>query len=656
MGAFIDRVRRSKIPQPTQRTFSAQVWREEFELTSEPDVQDSDLFEAGLFIDEILGGLRQKLAEGRFQSGTRVERLAAICGLINHEVAVLKIKVDEEMRRHKRGSTVSSVSLAGQTVTLRSGIKVTPDQLITTLIDSAVYPLDEALQSKEPGAPVSLTLDDVGLAFTIATQYRVASELWAACLWGDKFVERAAVSKRHIIRPRDTAKAKQVAVSEHRNETIHLALTNYTVQLWRKGLSLAQKKALATEKGVTAYNPDKQSQFRVEKLNSHRRRHIPSGVHRWTMANEGYLSPFIRIPLPGNQLLTLERLNQVWQVLVTLVQAVLARIPEQANNYHWFLAHAIRLPRAEICNVLLRSLPFDTAAADAAIEFLTYQPRSDGLWQKPLIPVGADEYLIASAPLLYGNMLRIAERWLRQGGFDLDKRGPIFEKDAREQISKMLETSRLLRDAAVAPEPVFVGPSREEVDLLVRIGKVLLVGEAKCQLFPVDEIERYRFQQRLLEGAQQAIRKSDAVRSHPADVRAAVGMNDLENLLVLPFVLSNSILYSGYPVDNVAVVDLSYLGTLLRDGGLRTMVVMNREGEKDPGTFREYYSNQADAETRLPDLLMHQPVVEIFAGLVEERIRPMPISAGETEIFEQYYASSTGDNPFDWEFASAVVD
>jgi hypothetical protein len=302
----------------------------------------------------------------------------------------------------------------------------------------------------------------------------------------------------------------------------------------------------------------------------------------------------------------------------------------------------------------LNSLPFDRATADAAIEFLTYRPRSDGLWQKPLIPAGADEFLIASAPLLYGNMLRITERWLRQGGFDLNRRGAIFEKEAREQISRMLKDSRLLRDAAVAPEPVFVGPNREEVDLLVRVGKVLLVGEAKCQLFPVDEIEGYRFQQRLLEGAHQAIRKSDAVRADPTDVRTAVGLNDPENLIVLPFVLSNSILYSGYPVDGVPVVDLPYLGTLLRDGRLRTMVVMNRAGEEDPGTFREYYRDQADAETRLPDLLMRQPVVEIFANLVQERVRPMPVSVEGTEIFEKYYSVSAGDNPFDWEFASST--
>jgi hypothetical protein len=313
----------------------------------------------------------------------------------------------------------------------------------------------------------------------------------------------------------------------------------------------------------------------------------------------------------------------------------------QASGYDWFLAHAIRLRRTEMSDVLLRSLPLDGATADAAIEFLTYRLRSDGLWQKPLIAAGADEFLIASAPLLYGNMLRIAERWLRQGGFDLKGRGAIFEKDARDQISRLAQ-SRLLRDAAVASDPVFAGPNREEVDLLVRIGNVLLVGEAKCQLYPVDEIEGYRFQQRLREGAQQAIRKADAVRAYPTDVRTAVGLSDAGNLRVLPFVLSNSVLYSGYPVDGVPVVDLPYLGTLLRGGGLRTMVVMDRLGEEDPGVFREYYLDQAEAEARL----QRSPGASASGGDTEIRLLSSqhegdPMSS--TKRAALYVRVSTGD-------------
>jgi hypothetical protein len=213
----------------------------------------------------------------------------------------------------------------------------------------------------------------------------------------------------------------------------------------------------------------------------------------------------------------------------------------------------------------------------------------------------------------------------------------------------MLQKSGVLRDTAVAPRPLFVGPDKEEIDLLIRIGKVILVGEAKCQLYPVDAIEEYRFRERLREGAGQAVRKSEAVKAYPADVGEAIGLAASEGMTVLPFVLSNSVLHSGYPIDGVPVVDMTYLGTLLRDGGLRTLVVTRRGDETDPGVFRRYYETQAEAEANLPDLLMRQPVVEIFEGLVRQRIRPMPISADGIEIYEEYFSVSAGGEPVDWD-------
>jgi hypothetical protein len=34
-------------------------------------------------------------------------------------------------------------------------------------------------------SPSTISLDDVGLAFVVANHYRLASELWSSCLWGE---------------------------------------------------------------------------------------------------------------------------------------------------------------------------------------------------------------------------------------------------------------------------------------------------------------------------------------------------------------------------------------------------------------------------------------------------------------------------------------
>jgi hypothetical protein len=220
-------------------------------------------------------------------------------------------------------------------------------------------------------------------------------------------------------------------------------------------------------------------------------------------------------------------------------------------------------------------------------------------------------------------MLRIGERWLRQGGFDLDRRGPVFEELARGKIAEYLREARLLRDAQIAPQSLIVGPNREEVDLLVRIGRLVLVGEAKCQLFPVDAVESYRFQDRLHEGALQAARKATAVRDHPEDIRIPLGLRT-EQITVVPFVLSNSLLGSGYPINDVGVIDLVYLDLLLREA-------------QGTGSKERYYDNQTEAETRIPNLILRPPISRRLEPFIREQGRPLLQGYADINMFYEYY-------------------
>jgi hypothetical protein len=417
MGAFLDQVRNGKIAHPTQRHFDARVWRERYEAISEPDTEDTHLFEAGLLFDRILCGLRDKLSEGDFRRVKRRDRLRAICGLINHEVVALSNRLRAPLA--PTGSMVPFPRLIEKTVTLRSGIKMTPDQHITTLLDSAILPLDEALQAPDDGQP--FTADNhkgVGLGFLVANLYRIATECWHACLWGGKFIERDKYG-RIFIRPRDVRLAQQAAVSEHRHQSKSLTATQHCVRLWRNVLSIPMKRAAVIEKGVVGFHRDRRNKFDVAKLNWHRRQNVPLSAVNWVMAYEDYLAPFMGLPLPTFPDLTIEALRKVWDVLGTLGDAVQRSISDQQLERDWLMAHAVQVSRTEIEAVLARSLSLDAEVINSAINFLTYQRRSDGLWQKPLISLSETEFLIAAAPLKYTNLLRTAERWLAQGGLIL---------------------------------------------------------------------------------------------------------------------------------------------------------------------------------------------------------------------------------------------
>jgi hypothetical protein len=309
MGIFLGRVRNGEIAHPTQRKFDADMWRKSYDFISEHDTADKHLFEAGLFFNEIFCSLRDKLSKGSFHLVGRRERLTAICGLINHEVAVLAKKAKESQA--PAGSTVSVLSLIEKTVTLRSGIKITPDQHINTLLDSVVYPLDEALQASDKGEQLAVDLlGEVGMAFTIATLYRIASAYWHECLWGGKFIGRHA-SDRILIRPEDAELARQEAVSDHRHQSRLFAGGQHCARMWRNNFGIFMKKSMVTERGVTEFNPERRNKFGIGKLNLHRRQNAPPCIIYWIIAYEDYLQPFIRLTLPNTNGLTIEALRQV---------------------------------------------------------------------------------------------------------------------------------------------------------------------------------------------------------------------------------------------------------------------------------------------------------------------------------------------------------
>jgi hypothetical protein len=275
-------------------------------------------------------------------------------------------------------------SLIDEKVTLYTGIQVTPDELLTAVLDSTVYPLDEALRASDDGEPLGQDFGSVGLAYVLANLYRDASQLWLRCVWGQIWLDSSSQGLI-IAKSKDPRKARQQAVSEYLYRVHSITLTRYFSSMWRTTWKIKEKQALTIDKGVIEYDPKHSKPFVVGKLDWHRKRNIPASTLQWLLATEEYLHPFTRLILPKYTGLTVETIYRVWQVLLTLVDSVLAQVPrrpaglDEASAFEWLLAHAVRVTRAQIQDVLLRATSLEISHVDAAINFLTYQSRTDGL-------------------------------------------------------------------------------------------------------------------------------------------------------------------------------------------------------------------------------------------------------------------------------------
>jgi hypothetical protein len=329
--------------------------------------------------------------------------------------------------------------------------------------------------------------------------------------------------------------------------------------------------------------------------------------------------------------ITCRLLNKAWWLIADLVRL----IGEQAGS-PWFDDErgvgrfAFPIGRDELQELLADALEISCDRADAVVEFLTINTADSkelfgrGFWPSPLLPDKARGrlYLIA-APLLIGSPLRRVEAWLERGGLTdragIKGRGKPFETFVRNAVTEALAQNPLLPNHAVAPHALKRKGSSEEIDLIIRVGGTLLVGEVKCFVFPSEPLERFNYLKNIESAVQQAKNKAAWVDQNRTRVATLVGVTDgteAEALKIAPLVVTNHGLCLGLEIEGVTVSDLHYLELLMGSGHYQGDTMFKRQ----MGTVHQnviLYSSQADFELRVAQLFADPPPLKRYKGKVE---------------------------------------
>ena len=151
---------------------------------------------------------------------------------------------------------------------------------------------------------------------------------------------------------------------------------------------------------------------------------------------------------------------------------------------------------------------------------------------------------------------------------------------------------------------------REEIDLLVRLGDLLIVGEVKCWLFPADPYEQFNHMRKLRAAAEQAKRKAGLLEGRPDVAAKALGLTEDEcrKLRVVPLVIMNQGFGFSLNVDGCAVTDAAFLATYLGAGTIATAAAIDtRTGLMEP-TTTTLYERETQAADRF-EAAMASPIV-----------------------------------------------
>lgn len=305
---------------------------------------------------------------------------------------------------------------------------------------------------------------------------------------------------------------------------------------------------------------------------------------------------------------------------------------------------ACRLPIATIAKAIADCLGIDLGLATSCIDFLISDPDAGlselfriGLWHRPLVRMPDGEtLLVVAGPLTCGSAIRRTERWLQsKSGDDLTKtpNGLVHEARVRDDITIALAGNNVIAPGDRAVSHLPRGRAKEEIDLLVRIGEVVLVCEIKCLLAPAEPSECYNYVRKLEKAAEQASRKAAWLEGEQTLAHDLLGGSG--TLRMLPLAVVNQSAGVGLNFDSCQITDAHFLRIVMGSGEYHSGAKFNGDA---PPEFNlvTLYTSREEAEAVLPHVFADNLGVKRYRDAVVWTFQRIPLAGDGGELMISY--------------------
>lgn len=639
-SALFKAVEAGALPHPTHGGFDVEPWKEAILDLGRVGPRDEALFRAAAFYGAEIAAVRA-YAVGTLAPGvSRPRALRMMAAIANQQYLTTRDLMLSRMRAALRQGPANIEGLAQTLIPMAAGQSMTADDATTALVDSIpvrlfeIWGRPDVLDAPEPRDPIG----DGVMAFTLASAEHGYRNLWHHVLWTEHRLERGA-DGIYLDRPTDEELARRWLLWTLRQS--NLAAWESYMDL---GAAIEAGRALPPVEPVSG-----RTVIRLKRGRTGRRVFITgpadgrskvqrSHVSERDMLDRVYTGLFMDEPLarlnPAD--LTCRELCRAWWIVEDL-----ARLIVRDLGRPWFETDqgvgrfAIPLEREDLAQTLVQTLDIDAERARAIVAVFTADPVdtrrlfSKGVWATPLLPSPDDARLyLLVAPLLAGTPMRRIEAWMEQGGISDDRgvkgRGKPFEAHVRMHLAAIIKGNEAFNDVQVAPAALKRKGASEEIDLLVRVGDTVLVGEVKCFTAPSEPIQKANYLRHIAEAAGQARTKADWCGTHREAATVALGVSDsdqMARLVFTPMVVLNQSYGVGLSRDRTPIVDLHYLSLLLGAGSYQGETWFQRETGM---TYEpvELYADQASFERNVKALLMTPPAIDRYLPVIGFRRFP----------------------------------
>jgi hypothetical protein len=644
----------AKLKAPTSAAFDAAAWRDL--LDEAPSHSDLKLLAGALLIATEMKAFRALPADPERGAIDPATETGLCIAAMNTEYLTAMNLSGEASRQAIAAGGISYGHVTG--AQFETGMGQTADAL--TVIDTAVdtgeswlFDIDPAKQATGVAGP-----DLRALAVRMNQRYSLQygfNSIWKQCLW-----EGWRPNSTHDLclwQPEDIEAAKLLEATCVRQAENLRNYPHVDQSAWmmmrpkgRRNRALPRTVIQATAKKrwrVKVGRPDCLS------------RTAPPFVAERAALEGSYLNFFLDHPLPNLPGRNCRDLLAAWHVILdlALLLAKECRAIETLTLADIRRA-SLQVSGAELRRILQEALLIGEQDVRDIIEFFTFRPKvagqkgTRGLWAAPLVPIpGEDQYALVVPVLARSNPPRKVEMWLEKGGLDdmtlKQHRGDSYESEFRAALRAAIARNPLLSNVRCAEREIKkTSGFSEQIDLLIRLGDMLIVAEVKCWLFPADPFERFQHFKKLKSATRQAVRKADALRVRPDVAAKALGLteDELRSLRVVPIVVANQGFGFSLEIEGCRLVEAAFLEKFFGAGSLIAGASMDfKTGEMIPMDIT-HYETEKQAADRFESIISKPELLHRFVDRIELTTMPFPSLVGaKTRVTIYNLADIAGD-------------
>lgn len=218
-------------------------------------------------------------------------------------------------------------------------------------------------------------------------------------------------------------------------------------------------------------------------------------------------------------------------------------------------------------------------------------------WKKPLFESNGDIYFLKSA-ISAPNILFYVDYWLARAGYTLEKKGKVFEKYIKKELEEILQKKEYYHYIPSQNKFSNSKNKTEEIDLVISLKQICLIGEVKCLKYPMNPREYHNRMKAIKKAAIQVQRKKEFIKMNLENLKKSLKIEP--GKLVTGVIITNLPLFTGLIVNEIPVIDYNLFKSYFEPGGLRTIYKGDGVSEE---YFEPYYSNEISMSMQLRSFL-----------------------------------------------------